>query len=257
MNMEHNTLSVLEAELQEVQKILTATADELGMPLGELVRAQVKVAAPHQRAALVLTVGDDPNHSDAGRSDPGPHPDTRSRRIYLAAALEMLAIALHVHRLLVMATGLERGNDLDKSFIGSTILAGDYCFSRAANMAVQTENPRVVTLFSQALQTVSEGHLRALFAADEAIFDENRALLQSGAEAAVELAGVSPEVAPAYQATALALADLMAQSGPNRSSLAYLLSEVPIERRPRWQALAQWLMGERTNGSTSRRELPV
>lgn len=252
MNMEPDALAALEAELQEVQKILTATADELGMPLGELVRAQVKVTAPPQRAALVLTVGDAPSDSD-----PNPHRDTRSRQIYLAAALEMLAIALHVHRLLVMATGLDEGDDLDRSFIGSTILAGDYCFSRAADMAVQTENPRVVTLFAQALQTVSEGHLRALFAADETVFDENRALLQSGAEAAVELAGVSPEVAPAYQATAFALADLMAQSGPSRSNLAHLLSDVPTERHPRWQALAQWLMGERANGSASRRDLPV
>ena len=82
----------------------------------------------------------------------------------------MLHIALNVHRLLVNAARTEEGSqkvgakaELDRAFIGSTILAGDYCFSRAAQMAAQTDHPRVVATFSLALQAVSEGLLREQF----------------------------------------------------------------------------------------------
>lgn len=228
-----------ETELRAVQATLVTAAEELGMPLGELVRVQSKQTAPALRAALVLAVGYDP-HGDAG---------ARRKRIFLAAALEMLYIALHVHRLLVTAATLEsQGGDLDKAFIGSTILAGDYCFSRAASMAAQTDSPRIVTLFAQALQTVSEGHLRTLFDTSAGSFDENHSLLHAGAEASIELAGVPPQLLAGYRDTAGALAGALAEPALSAHRLAGLLPALPADRQPRWQALVHWLMGERANG---------
>lgn len=239
-----DALSDFEAELRAVQETLAAAIEELGMPLGELVHAQSKQTAPALRAALILAAGYAP-HGDE---------QSRRRRLYLAAALEMLYLALHVHRLLVNAAALEaQGEDLDRSFIGSTILAGDYCFSRAASMAAQTDSPAIVTRFAQALQTVSEGHLRALFAPEATGFDENRALLEAGAEAAPDLAGLPAHLLPGYRAAAAALAAALADSSLNARSLAALLPTLPADYRPRWQALAQWLMGEHTNGQDARR----
>ncbi|MCC6168347.1 MAG: hypothetical protein IT329_14080 [Caldilineaceae bacterium] len=239
-----DALSDFEAELRAVQEMLTAAIEELGMPLGELIRAQSKQTTPTLRAALILAAGYDPR-GDA---------QSRRRRLHLAAALEMLYLALHVHRLLVNAAVLEaHREDLDRSFIGSTILAGDYCFSRAAGMAAQTDSPAIVTRFAQALQTVSEGHLRALFASEATGFDENRALLEAGAEAAPDLAGLPLHLLPGYRAAAADLAATLADPSPSARRLADLLPALPADYRPRWQALARWLMGERTNGQGGRR----
>lgn len=153
-----------EAEIQEVQNTLLAAADDLTSPLSDLVRAQIRRAQPPICGAVVLTVA---TPRVAAQTETASESDLRRKRILLAAALEMLHIALNVHRLLVNAAINEQqaGGEitLDRSFIGSTILAGDYCFSRAAQMAAQTDHPRVVETFALALQTVSEGLLRQQF----------------------------------------------------------------------------------------------
>jgi octaprenyl-diphosphate synthase len=238
-------MPAFEAELQTVADMLVAASDDLGSPLGDLVRAQVKHAQPLVRGALVLTV--------AGETDA---PEVREPRILLAAALEMLYVALNVHRLLVNAAANDRpGSDdpLDRSFVGSTILAGDYCFSRAAQMAARTDHPRVVAIFAQALQNVSEGLLRSQFAAGQrdtyrSDFDETRELLRSGAQAASalidlpesatqEVVGHSQELAARWAAYA---------AGPAPEGTA---SRRPLPTTGRWPLLQQWLMGQRANGN--------
>lgn len=164
-NFDDDGLSVktLESEVQEVQTSLIAATGDLPTPLGDLVRAQIRRSQPLLCGAVVLVVSKPPS----GTHDNG---DFHHKRILLASALEMLHVALNVHRLLVNAARTEQGTqnggseaELDRAFIGSTILAGDYCFSRAAQMAAQTDNPRVVSTFSLALQGVSEGLLREQF----------------------------------------------------------------------------------------------
>ena len=71
--------------------------------------------------------------------------------------------------------------------LGGTILAGDFCFSQAANLAIKTENPVVVDLFSQALKVTSEGNLRHLFDDHLPPFSDNLALCRAGAEAGMVL----------------------------------------------------------------------
>jgi hypothetical protein len=87
---------------------------------------------------------------------------TRSQRIYLAAALEMLHLAIAVHIMLADAAASDPAN---RSLLGSTILAGDYCFSRSASTCrAHRQRCTVVEIFSDALKRVSEGHLRHIFA---------------------------------------------------------------------------------------------
>lgn len=237
-NDDHNrsALADFEAELREVENVFAAAADELGHPLGDLVQAQLRRAAPPVRAALVLAVGYDLS-DDTLR---------RSHRLLLAAALEMLYVALHIHRLLIDASATTQ-EELDKSLIGSTILAGDYCFSRAATMAAQTDNPKVVAIFAQALQTVSEGLLRPLFDETAAPFDEEEALRYSGVEAAIELAGITGAERLHYADAARTLARRVSQLPPAENLLAELLPSLTPARRPRWQVLVQWLIERQHN----------
>jgi octaprenyl-diphosphate synthase len=239
------------AEIQEVQSTLLAATTDLTNPLGDLVRAQIKHSQPPIYGATVLAVS---TAAGAGAESA----DLRRKRILLAAALEMLHIALNVHRLLVNAAlaaqqaGEQKaGSDdpLDRSFIGSTILAGDYCFSRAAQMAAQTDHPRVVSTFSLALQTVSEELLREQFHPDHGRYDESRHLLQSGAQAAALL--VDLPAADEQQAIALSqeLASHWAQFARGNSPEQWQLPDQRAHTLPHsWQALYQWLYRQPTNG---------
>jgi octaprenyl-diphosphate synthase len=112
----------------------------------------------------------------------------RQQRIDLAAALELLTVALDIHKLLLAGTS-ER-DSIDRALAGGTVLAGDYCFSRAASLAAQTENPQVVALFSDLLQQLSEGNLRRIFNDGESDFDEYTLLFRRGAETGATLAGL-------------------------------------------------------------------
>jgi octaprenyl-diphosphate synthase len=165
----------------------------------------------------------------------------------------MLHLALNVHRLLINATQRQQQTSnqisLDHSFIGSTILAGDYCFSRAAQMAAQTEHPQVVATFALALQSVSEGLLRQQFPQThqpdpqndtnhDANYDEMRQLLQSGANAAALLVDL-----PANQREqAITLSHDLA------TYWAHPTTNAPTHPLPeQWQTLYLWLNRQRTH----------
>lgn len=253
--------SSFEAEIEEVQSTLLVATTDLTNPLGDLVRGHIKRSQPPICGAVVLAVANTPGSAPEDG-------DRRRKRIVLAAALEMLHIALNVHRLLVNAAINEqkRGADdaPDRAFIGSTILAGDYCFSRAAQLAAQTDHPLVVATFSLALQTVSEELLREQFhpSANQNSYDETRQLLQSGAHAAAQLVGLNA----ADEQIAIALSQELAtywarhshdgdNSGSNSSVNHDGNRQLPpfsaATAPPGWQALRHWLNAQATNHRAS------
>ena len=84
--------------------------------------------------------------------------------VTLAAAVELLHTATLVHDDIIDGSLVRRGNPtLNATWSpGATILTGDYLFARAADLASQTENVRVMQLFAQALMTICNGELRQL-----------------------------------------------------------------------------------------------
>lgn len=85
--------------------------------------------------------------------------------ISLAASVEMLHTATLVHDDLIDGALLRRGNlTLNATWsTGATVLTGDYLFARAAALATETNNVRVMTIFSQTLMTICSGELRQIF----------------------------------------------------------------------------------------------
>ncbi len=216
-------------ELNAVRQHLAAAAAEIVSPLSELVSARIRAAMPHLYAAFVLAAAYNQKDDDG----------SVQTRVSLAAALEMLSIALSIHQLLAASSA----TDLDKSLIGSAILAGDYCFGRAARLAAQTDNPRIVALFSTALQDISENNLRALFesyaaATDTASAGRHSILLRSGAAAGLELSDLTAQ----DRRTVL---QLVARSAENQRNAqvspvtldADLLAALPRAHQERWRAL--------------------
>ena len=250
-----NAFSSFENELSEVHQMLQQAVDGVGSPLGDIVRAQAKRTFPLTRAAIVLATAVTDDDDDA----------LRGRRITLAAALEMLHIALHVHRLLVGAAYDRHPGDqesvMDRSFVGSAILSGDYCFSRAAQFAAATDNPRVAAIFAQALQIVSEGQLRHQFdqatAGGHPDYDETGELLRSGVLAAAALVDVAPDEEASLARMSQELAKQLFAHKPAPSSDAGLWAELAPPRHARWQTLQLWLSAQPVNGRMSATSSPL
>ena len=86
------------------------------------------------------------------------YPSQKDRLVALAGAIEMLHTATLVHDDLIDGALLRRGNPtLNATWTpGATVLTGDYLFARAADLAAQTDNVRVMRLFAQTLMVMPE-----------------------------------------------------------------------------------------------------
>ena len=93
------------------------------------------------------------------------YPADPDKVISLAAAVEMLHTATLVHDDVIDGALLRRGSPTLNAIWtpGATILAGDYLFSRAADLASRTDNVRVMQIFSRTLMTIVTGELSQLF----------------------------------------------------------------------------------------------
>lgn len=229
------------AELTAVHEELQGVLADLYPPLADLVRSQLQRAQPLYRAALVLAVGvGDPDHAVL-----------RQQRLLLAAAQEMLFIALNIHKLL-LAPQPAQPDEQQKTIMGGIILTGDYCFSRSAILAAQTDHVQVVELFSKALQVISEGILRKFFSEQRANGDANAfadaftseqsELFVSGVRAAAVLAAL-----PTPTTTDLVdFAHLLAAQTPpyDRAAITAALGAVrqatPLQQA-RFTAFTTWL----------------
>jgi geranylgeranyl pyrophosphate synthase len=83
----------------------------------------------------------------------------------LAAAIEMLHTATLVHDDLIDGALLRRGNPtLNATWTPSaTVLTGDFLFARAADLAAQTNDVRVLRLFAQTLMVICSGEINQMF----------------------------------------------------------------------------------------------
>ncbi len=91
--------------------------------------------------------------------------DLDDETVALAGAVEMLHTASLVHDDLIDGSLLRRGiPTLNASWTpGATILTGDYLFARAADLAAQAGNVRVMRLFAHTLMVICSGELKQQF----------------------------------------------------------------------------------------------
>jgi geranylgeranyl pyrophosphate synthase len=126
------------------------------------------------------------------------YPSDADKIVSMAAAVEMLHTATLVHDDVVDGSLLRRGSPTLNAHWspGATILTGDYMFARAADLAAQTDNVRVMQVFARTLMTIVSGELRQLFGdaahrqSREDYFQRIYAKTASMFELATEAAGV-------------------------------------------------------------------
>ncbi len=93
------------------------------------------------------------------------YPVDKEKSYLLAASVELLHTATLVHDDLIDNALFRRGMPTlnVKWSPGATILTGDFLFARSAQLAAQTNNVRVVNIFSQTLMTIVGGELNQHF----------------------------------------------------------------------------------------------
>jgi geranylgeranyl pyrophosphate synthase len=160
--------------------------------LNSVIRHLVSSGGKRVRPALALVV----NHI---------YPTDIEKSVALAAAIEMLHTATLVHDDLIDGSLLRRGNPtLNATWTpGATVLTGDFLFARAADLAAQTNNVRVMRLFAQTLMVICSGEVKQMFDKYaslsrqhyyDRIYAKTAALFAVAAEAAAEL-GNAPQPA--------------------------------------------------------------
>lgn len=134
----------------------------------------------------------------------------QERSIALAGAIEMLHTASLVHDDLVDGSLLRRGlPTLNAQWTpAATVLAGDFLFARAAELAAEAESVPVMKVFAQTLMTIVNGELTQLFLGHSLasrenyfrrIYGKTASLFAVAAEAPALLAEADPDCVAAMR----------------------------------------------------------
>ena len=190
-------LRPVQADLRLVEQKMKTVETSLFAPLADAFVDLIGSGGKRLRPALALLV--------AHLVSPIEDTALQRRLTSLAAAVEMLHTATLVHDDVIDGALLRRGAPtLNASWSqGATVLAGDYMFARAALFSAETENVRVIDLFSDTLKTIVDGELRQLFARNnykqerenyyQRIYANTASLFSAATESAAILMGM-PEV---------------------------------------------------------------
>jgi geranylgeranyl pyrophosphate synthase len=147
-------LEPLAADLERVERRMREPIHPDYPQLTAVLQHLLDSGGKRLRPALALLVG----RFYAERIDLG-------KLVSLAGAVEMLHTATLVHDDLIDGSLLRRGRTtLNARWnMGATVLTGDYLFARAASMAAETNNVRVMSIFADTLMTICSGELRQIF----------------------------------------------------------------------------------------------
>ncbi len=197
--MQLAALDLVRDELNMVEEMIRSRLVQAFPPVAEALSGLVFRGGKRLRPAVALLAAK-------------VHPCEMHAVLPLAAAAEVLHTATLVHDDVIDGALLRRGlPTLNASWShGATVLAGDYLFAMAADFAAESENQRVIRIFSRTLMTICDGELRQLFATlnwrqpkeeyYRRIFAKTASLFQAAGEVGAILGGAPEEHVQALSA---------------------------------------------------------
>jgi octaprenyl-diphosphate synthase len=190
-----SALSLIAADMAEVDRVIAQRLDS-GVPLVSTV-AQYIISAGGKRIrpALVLLMS-----GALGYQDPQRH--------NLAAIVEFIHTATLLHDDVVDESTLRRGRATANESFGNpaSVLVGDFLYSRAFQMMVNTGEMRVMEVLADATNVIAEGEVLQLMNMHDASLDEAgylRVIRSKTAklfEASTRLAAIMAHSTPALEA---------------------------------------------------------
>ncbi len=152
MNTIVSFFTPVQEDIQEVEALMRAQADEYHPDLASALNIILSSGGKRVRPSITLLVG---------QMLGAP----RKPLLSLAAAVELLHTATLVHDDLIDSSLLRRGSPTLNSLwsAGATVLTGDFLFACAAKLASDTNSLPVVQQFSKVLTTIVNGEITQLF----------------------------------------------------------------------------------------------
>lgn len=141
-------LSLIASDMSEVDKVISARLDS-GVPLvGEVARYIIAAGGKRLRPALLLLMC-------------GALGYKGTQHFNLAAVVEFIHTATLLHDDVVDDSTLRRGRPTANESFGNSmsVLVGDFLYSRAFQMMVQTQNMRVMEILAEATNIIAEGEV--------------------------------------------------------------------------------------------------
>lgn len=154
-------LKPIEADLNEVEVLLRESARSEFGPLALVIESMIESGGKRIRPALVLL---------AGRM----YPQNREHLMRLAVSVELLHLATLIHDDLIDKSSTRRGSATinSKWDSKSTVLAGDYVWAKAAKIAADVGNTKVLGIFADTVMVIVEGEIKQDYIGDSS--DPNR-----------------------------------------------------------------------------------
>jgi len=190
-----SALSLIAADMAEVDRVIAQRLDS-GVPLVSTVSQYIISAGGKRiRPALVLLMSGALGYQDAQRHN-------------LAAIVEFIHTATLLHDDVVDESTLRRGRATANESFGNpaSVLVGDFLYSRAFQMMVDSGEMRVMEILADATNVIAEGEVLQLMNMHDASLDEAgylRVIRSKTAklfEASTRLAAIMARSTPAVEA---------------------------------------------------------
>ena len=184
-------LSLIAADMAEVDRVIAQRLDS-GVPLvGTVSQYIITAGGKRIRPALLLLMAGAIGYQDA-------------QRYNVAAIVEFIHTATLLHDDVVDESTLRRGRPTANESFGNpaSVLVGDFLYSRAFQMMVDTGEMRVMEVLAEATNVIAEGEVLQLMNMHDASLDE-----------AGYLRVIRSKTAKLFEASTQ-LAAILAHSGP-------------------------------------------
>ncbi len=161
MSTPSNALSLIAADMSEVDRVIAQRLDS-GVPLvGTVSQYIISAGGKRIRPALLLLMAGAIGYN---------HP----QRFNLAAIVEFIHTATLLHDDVVDESTLRRGRPTANESFGNpaSVLVGDFLYSRAFQMMVDTGEMRVMEILADATNVIAEGEVMQLMNMHDANLDE-------------------------------------------------------------------------------------
>ena len=185
------TLALIADDMREVDKVIAARLSSSVPLVSQVAQYIISAGGKRLRPALLLLMSGALEYKDA-------------QRFNLAAVVEFIHTATLLHDDVVDESTLRRGRPTANENFGNpaSVLVGDFLYSRAFQMMVDTNNMRVMHILAEATNIIAEGEVQQLMNTHDASLTEaaylnvirskTAKLFEASARLAAVLAG-SPE----------------------------------------------------------------
>jgi octaprenyl-diphosphate synthase len=188
-----NPLALIAADMAEVDRVIAQRLDSDVPLVGNVSQYIISAGGKRIRPALLLLMAGALGYTD-------------SQRYNLAAVVEFIHTATLLHDDVVDESTLRRGRPTANESFGNpaSVLVGDFLYSRAFQMMVDSGEMRIMKVLAEATNVIAEGEVLQLMNMHDASLDEagylrvirskTAKLFEASTRLAAILAKSSPEV---------------------------------------------------------------